>query len=50
LEMEKSMGATNAKVSNHIPEDLAFSILSKLPLKSLKRFGCVRKSWTLLFS
>jgi molecular chaperone HtpG len=47
--MEKSMGATNAKVSNHIPEDLAFSILSKLPLKSLKRFGCVRKSWALLF-
>ncbi|GAU25649.1 hypothetical protein TSUD_265750 [Trifolium subterraneum] len=47
--MEKSMGATNAKVSNYIPEDLAFSILSKLPLKSLKRFGCVHKSWALLF-
>ncbi|CAJ2655602.1 unnamed protein product [Trifolium pratense] len=47
--MEKSMGATNAKVINHIPEDLAFSILSKLPLKSLKRFGCVRRSWALLF-
>ncbi|GAU14034.1 hypothetical protein TSUD_168590 [Trifolium subterraneum] len=37
------------KVSNDIPDDLAFSILSKLSLKSLNRFGCVRKSWTLLF-
>ena len=34
---------------NHITDDLVFSILSKLPLKSLKRFGCVRRSWTLLF-
>jgi molecular chaperone HtpG len=33
----------------HIPDDVAFSILSKLPLKSLKRFGCVHKSWSLLF-
>ncbi|GAU38946.1 hypothetical protein TSUD_363850 [Trifolium subterraneum] len=45
--MAKSL--TIAKVSNHIPEDLAFSILSKLPLKSLKRFGCVSKTWSLLF-
>ncbi|CAJ2669197.1 unnamed protein product [Trifolium pratense] len=37
------------KVSYDIPDDLAFSILSKLSLKSLNRFGCVRKSWTLLF-
>ncbi|XP_058744967.1 F-box/kelch-repeat protein At3g06240-like [Vicia villosa] len=39
------------KVRNnvHIPDDLAFSILSKLPLKSCKRFRCVRKSWSLLF-
>lgn len=31
------------------PNDLFFSILSKLPLKSLKQFGCVCKSWGLLF-
>ncbi|CAK8530187.1 unnamed protein product [Lathyrus sativus] len=36
------------KVSNYIPNDLIISILSKLPLKSLKRFECVQKSWTLL--
>jgi len=34
---------------SHIPNDLFFSVLSKLPIKSLKRFGCVRKSWSLLF-
>ncbi|KAK2377998.1 F-box/kelch-repeat protein [Trifolium repens] len=34
--------------SNYIHDDIVFSILSKLPLKSLKRFGCVRKSWSLL--
>ncbi|CAJ2673934.1 unnamed protein product [Trifolium pratense] len=45
--MAKSL--TIAKVSNHIPEDLAFSVLNKLPLKSLKRFGCVSKTWSLLF-
>ncbi|CAJ2633592.1 unnamed protein product [Trifolium pratense] len=50
LEMEKSLlTAINVEVSNHIPDDIVFSILSKLPLKSLKRFGCVRKSWSLLF-
>ncbi|KAK2445036.1 F-box/kelch-repeat protein [Trifolium repens] len=37
------------KVRNDITDDLAFSILSKLSLKSLYRFGCVHKSWTLLF-
>jgi molecular chaperone HtpG len=47
--MKKSVSATNVKVGNNIPEDLVFSILSKLPLKSLKRFGCVRKSWAFLF-
>ena len=49
LEMRKFGGATNVKVRNHLPEELSFSILSKLPLKSLKRFGCVQKSWALLF-
>ncbi|TKY47513.1 Heat shock protein 83 [Spatholobus suberectus] len=49
-EMEKkSVGMTNEKLRNHLPDDLALSILSKLPLKSLKRFGCVCKSWALLF-
>ncbi|GAU43964.1 hypothetical protein TSUD_283910 [Trifolium subterraneum] len=45
----KSMAATNEKVSNYIPDEISFSILSKLPLKSLKRFECVQKSWSLLF-
>ncbi|PNY00261.1 F-box/kelch-repeat protein at3g06240-like protein [Trifolium pratense] len=43
------MTTTNVEVSNHIPDDIVFSILSKLHLKSLKRFGCVCKSWSLLF-
>ncbi|XP_004505384.1 putative F-box protein At3g20705 [Cicer arietinum] len=34
---------------NHIHDDLAFSILSKLPLKSMKRFECIKKSWSILF-
>ncbi|XP_027348432.1 putative F-box protein At5g15660 [Abrus precatorius] len=33
----------------HIPDDIAFSVLCKLPLKSIKRFSCVHKSWSLLF-
>ncbi|RDX76589.1 F-box/kelch-repeat protein, partial [Mucuna pruriens] len=33
----------------HIPHDLIISILSNLPLKSLKRFYCACKSWALLF-
>jgi len=32
-----------------IHEDIALSILSKLPIKSLKRFTCAKKSWPLLF-
>ncbi|CAI8591528.1 unnamed protein product [Vicia faba] len=36
------------KVGNYIPNDLIISILSKLPLKSLKRFECVQKSWIFL--
>jgi molecular chaperone HtpG len=35
--------------SSYIPDDIAFCILSKLPVKSVKRFSCVRKSWSLLF-
>ncbi|XP_058725498.1 F-box protein CPR1-like [Vicia villosa] len=40
---------TTEKVRNHVPNDLAISIISKLPLKSLARFRCIRKSWSLLF-
>ncbi|GAU27501.1 hypothetical protein TSUD_14810 [Trifolium subterraneum] len=47
--MDISPTTSNVKVSNHIPDDLVNSILHKLPIKSLKRFGCVRKSWSLLF-
>ncbi|XP_050880955.1 putative F-box protein At1g47730 [Lathyrus oleraceus] len=46
--MEKTKSSCE-KVSNHIPADLTVSILSKLFLKSLVRFRCVRKSWSLLF-
>jgi hypothetical protein len=37
------------KVTEHIPEDIHFSILSKLPIKSIIRFSSVRKSWSGLF-
>jgi hypothetical protein len=47
---------TNSSVSDEkgsngsIPDDLALVILSKFPLKSLKRFTYVKKSWLLLFN
>ena len=47
--LKSTVPLTAKKVSNHIPDDFTFSILSKLPLKSLIRFKCVRKSWSLLF-
>ncbi|CAJ2658461.1 unnamed protein product [Trifolium pratense] len=48
--MEKSVTLTiMGKVSKHIPDDILFSILSKLSLKSLNRFKCVSKSWSMLF-
>ena len=47
--MEKWLNATHVQVSNHVPDDIVFSILSKLPFKSLKRFECVSQSWSLLF-
>jgi len=49
MEMEKYAHVKRKKVRNYISNDLVFSILSKLSLKSLKRFGVVDKSWFLLF-
>ncbi|KAI5432600.1 uncharacterized protein LOC127117478 isoform X2 [Lathyrus oleraceus] len=46
--MEKPLVVRNDKVINYINDDVALLILSKLSFKSLKRFGCVRKSWSLL--
>jgi len=44
------MALTYEKVSgSYIPDDIAICILSKLPVKSIKRFTCVRKPWSLLF-
>ncbi|XP_045810195.1 F-box/kelch-repeat protein At3g23880-like [Trifolium pratense] len=40
---------TNEKKVSYIHDDIAFSILSKLPVKSLKRFSSVCKSWINLF-
>jgi hypothetical protein len=48
---KKSVSATkkNETLSNtYIFDDIAFYILSKLPLKSFKRFESVRKSWSFL--
>jgi hypothetical protein len=39
----------SSEESKYIPDEVAFSILSKLSIKSLKRFGCVSKSWSILF-
>jgi len=48
--MEKTtVAVTNEMVSTYVCDDIAFSILSKLPLKSFKRFECIHKSWSLLF-
>ncbi|KEH27847.1 F-box protein interaction domain protein [Medicago truncatula] len=33
-------------IGSYIPHDIHFSILSKLPVKSIKRFSCVCKSWS----
>ncbi|AES76516.1 putative F-box domain-containing protein [Medicago truncatula] len=50
MEKTTTLASTkNEMVSTHIPDDIHFSILSKLPLQSLKRFESVRKSWSLLF-
>ncbi|KEH15551.1 putative F-box domain-containing protein [Medicago truncatula] len=48
---KKYTASNNYKVSssNYVPDDVSFVIFSKLPLKSLKRFTCACKSWSLLF-
>jgi molecular chaperone HtpG len=46
---QKNKNVKVRRSQSHIPNDLSFSILSKLPIKSFMRFGCVRKSWSLLF-
>ncbi|CAK8534878.1 unnamed protein product [Lathyrus sativus] len=43
------MSSRNKKVSIYVSDDIVLSILSKLPLKSVNRFTCVHKCWSLLF-
>ncbi|GAU51154.1 hypothetical protein TSUD_369610 [Trifolium subterraneum] len=46
------MALTNEKKvsgTTYVAEDIVLSILSKLPIKSLKRFSSVHKSWSCLF-
>jgi len=38
----------NKVSTSNIHDDIAFSILSKLPIKSLTRFTCAQKLWSLL--
>ncbi|WVY93168.1 hypothetical protein V8G54_032256 [Vigna mungo] len=49
INQERNNKFVAQKLMNHLPDDLLFSIISKLPLKSLKRFGCLQRSWNLLF-
>ncbi|MED6117632.1 hypothetical protein PIB30_111691, partial [Stylosanthes scabra] len=43
--LNENMAALNLTINHSLPEDLVLRILSKLPIKSLKRFQCVQKSW-----
>ena len=43
------MTLTKKKFSNYIPHDISYDILSKLSMKTLKRFTCVCKFWANLF-
>jgi len=47
--MARTNGKKVSNGSNYVNDDIALCILSKLPLKSIKRFSCVCKSWSLLF-
>ncbi|MED6213982.1 hypothetical protein PIB30_098696 [Stylosanthes scabra] len=46
--LDENMATFNFTINDNIPEHLILKILSKLPVKSLKRFQCVRKSWNTL--
>ena len=52
MEMDNSLAVAgiDEKVCIYLPHDIVLFILSKLPLKSLKRFLCVCKSWSFLFA
>jgi molecular chaperone HtpG len=45
MEETHAVAVTSHKVRNYIPHDNILCILSKLPLKSMKRFECVCKLW-----
>jgi molecular chaperone HtpG len=45
---EKKKKMEEVSNGNYVHDDIVISILSKLPIKSMKRFSCVRKSWSLL--
>jgi F-box interacting protein len=51
MEMDNSLAVAgiDEKVCIYVPHDIVLFILSKLPLKSLKRFLCVCKPWSFLF-
>ncbi|XP_020239853.1 F-box/kelch-repeat protein At3g06240 [Cajanus cajan] len=44
--MEQSTNKKENTINISIPHDVALSILSRLPVKSLNRFGCVHTSWS----
>lgn len=48
INKQKFVDVASEKFRNRIPDDLTFSVMGKLPLKSIKRFGCVCKSWVFL--
>nr|POF20301.1 putative f-box protein [Quercus suber] len=37
-------------MSQHIPAEVAYNILTQLPVKSIIRFRCVSKSWNFIFT
>jgi molecular chaperone HtpG len=49
MEETKAVAVTTINKFRYLPLDIIFYILSKLPLKSLKKFECVCKSWAALF-
>jgi hypothetical protein len=49
MDYSLAVAITCGEVSRYLPHDIMLFILSKLPIKSLKRILCVCKSWSLLF-